>query len=117
MNEQELQMVERLFTMLESAGDGAYWLAVLWLGTDYFVVFCLLAGFVMSFILVPHAFGRFNSAVSLANEARRTARLDDPYGQVIPEERIRVLNLIEKGLQKEEENKLGLAKAARAGKR
>ena len=104
MNEQTIQLLERLLDMIGEGGEAAFWLVVLLLGQGYFTPI-LWAGtiFVIMYLIYRTIMGLL-PGWRLTNEVRRKAGVCD-HGEVLRSEREAVLSLIDDGLKYREERK------------
>ena len=110
MSERELEVMEHLINMLGGAGEGAFWIALAWIGQGYFSP--LIGAFV--FFVMLYMVYRFATRIVLQsvfhwNTLRRAAGCEMPHGEVTSGEFNRVLHLVEKGraAEKEEESRDG----------
>ena len=101
MSEKELELMERLIDMLGGAGEGAFWLAIAWIGQGYFKPVAAGAILLVMAYLLYRAVIRISGSAGHWDELRLEAGCRSPYGYVMESERQRVFDMIRKGVEAE----------------
>ena len=105
MSEEEFEIIQRLFDMVGAAGDGAFWLAIFWLGQGYFTA---ILWFITATLLGFFVYKIVNTIATAAcawNDLRREAKCSRTSGDVHWDETKRVFELIRRGVEAERKEK------------
>ena len=99
MNTSEL--IDKLIPLLESAGEGAFWLALILIAQPYFTALIVAVVITIIATTIYRAAATFSSFARLAKSARTAARLSN-WGNVTAVEEAAILRLIEAGRRAEQ---------------
>lgn len=97
MSAEEMEMLERLIDMLGQAGEGAFWILMAWVAEGYF------GTVVTSAVILGIAYAIYKTVTycvsycGFADDVRREAGCEHPWGAVSQYERNRVLDMIRRG--------------------
>ena len=100
MEGQTLDLLSRLLDMVGTGGDAAFWLALAYIFAGKIAGLLVAAGLFATIFLVVRQLIRVNEYTVFSYQVRRAAKVNCG-GTIYEDERHRVLELIEKGLQLE----------------
>jgi len=116
MGDRELEILERIIDMLTGAGEGAFWIAIAWIGQGYFVPILVVASVLVLAVLVAHLIRDVLVQKSVTagawEDLRREAGINECWSwsvlseekrrAILSEDKRRVMELVRRGLEAEE---------------
>ncbi len=96
-----IEILEQLLPLLQDAGEGTFWLVLFVIGKGYFTATLGVAVFAVTVVaaykLIRRAIDKGGPVQRFADDIRLKAGCDSPYGEISSRDKVKVIELLEKG--------------------